>query len=338
MGAVSQIETRYLLADEYPLWDSFVDESTDGTIFHKSDWLEPISSWQNLNFSIIACFKGGRITGGMAFTWKKKFGRIPVIQMPLKTPVFGPVISRSKAQYQSKAESHTQEVVKALTGFIMSEFQMFHAQFPPSVKDIRHYEWDGFKTGIHYTYTAELNPDTDIRASFDHAVRKQIKKAELSDYNFHAENLEKYISVAWELEQLSFNRQDFDMVYATRENFSSFISGLMEKELVQIYTICLEETPVASRIVILDHPKGKVYDWLAGADQNHLSTGLNQQLMYLVLVELQKSEFKLFDFGGAGTSSIARYKSSYNFPIVPMYSASKERGVAQLGSLLKKLR
>lgn len=335
MRADNNIYTRYLQVAEYTLWDRFVDDSIEGTIFHKSVWLKSISTWQNLNFSIAACFKGGELIGGMAFTWKKKFGRIPVIQLPFKTLFFGPVIAQSKAKHQSKSESHQQAVVQSLTGFLMSEYQMFYAKFPPSVIDIRNYSWNGFQTGIHYTYLADLNPENDILSSFDHSVRKQINKGEKLNYIFHADNHENFISLAWELEQKSFNRQDFKLVYASKAAFMTFVSELIDMELAQVYSLYLENTPVASRIVLLDHPKSKVYDWLSGADKEHLSTGLNQLLMYRVLKELQKSDLSFFDFGGAGTSSIARYKSTYNFPLVPMYSVSKSRSIARLGMAIK---
>lgn len=338
MGAGSNIDTRYLTPEEYQLWDQFVDVCVDGTIFHKSTWLKPISALQNLNFSIAACFKGGELIGGMAFSWKKKFGLFPVIQIPARTFYFGPVIARSETQYQSKSESHHQSVVLALTKFLMFDYQMFRASFPPSVSDIRPYSWNGFQTSIHYTYRTDLIPEKDFLKSFDHSVRKQINKGKKLESAFHTENAVRDIRAAIELEQKSFRRQSFSMSPVSGTAFNDFVASLIENKLAQIYTISLNDTPVASRIVIQDRPKGIVYDWMAGADKNYLSTGLNQLLMYRVLEELQQSEFNYFDFGGAGTASIARYKSTFNFKLIPMYAVAKERGIAQIGEHLKYIR
>ena len=78
--------------------------------------------------------------------------------------------------------------------------------------------------------------------------------------------------------------------------------------------------------MILDQATGTAYYWHAGADKDFLNTGLNQLLV-----------LKSFDFVGADTESIARYKSTYNFPLVPMYSVSKSRSIARLGMAIKNL-
>lgn len=337
MGAVSQIDTRYLQADEYPLWNNFVDESADGTVFHKTQWLEPISAWQSLNFSIAACFKGGKIIGGMAFTWKKKFGKIPIIQMPLKTPVFGPVISYTNTKYRSKIERQVQATVQELSNFLMSDYQLFHAQFPSSVTDVRPYAWKGFSTSIHYTYRTLLTKDFDLSSVVESDITRRIKKASQLTYSHLEDNSEHYISQAWDLEQKSFQRQNFQQKSNNRNNFVEMVQKLVKENVAQVYTIDHEGKSVASIIMIQDLVKKAAYYWMAGADKEYLSTGLNQLLMIQVIQKYQKADFESFDLVGADTESIARYKSTFNFPLIPIYSASKERGLVQAGLIIKRI-
>lgn len=337
MAASNSIQIRYLESHEYDLWDQFVDQCDFGTIFHKSQWLNPISKWQNLNFSIVGCYKGNQLTGGMAFTWKKKFGRIPIIQLPVKTPVFGPVISYSDTKYLSKIESQIHTVTKDLINFLLKDYQLFYAQFPPAFIDIRPYNWEGFDSDVHYTYSIKFHSEIDLEAGFNPDIKRRIKKAYTLKYQLHENATEEYIAYAWDLEQKSFDRQGFKMQYTAKESFVSFILDLVQKKSGEVFTIMHEEKPVASVIMILDQATGTAYYWHAGADKDFLNTGLNQLLVLKIMEKYKVSDLKSFDFVGADTESIARYKSTFNFPLVPMYSVSKSRSIARLGMAIKNL-
>ncbi len=336
MANSNKIETRYLQEDEYPLWDAFVDQSPEGTIFQKSIWLKAFAQWQHLELRIAACYKGKELTGGMAFTCKKKFGLIKVMQIPFKTPFFGPVLSDTETKYRSKIESKRHTTLNALTDFLMSDIGMFTAVFAPTVKDVRPFIWKGFETKVHYTYISKLDKETDLLLQYDPPVRRQIKKGEQHPHTFHKENAREDILGAQKLEQQSFERQNLDLKYALGDSFVEFIQTLLEESSAQVYTIKTDGKPAASQLVIMDQAKKIAYYWLAGADPKFLSTGLNQLLLHMVLQDLQEQGFKGFDFVGAGTETIARYKSTFNFPLVPMYSVSKSRGMTKFGLMIKK--
>jgi len=112
MGKSNHIETRYLSQEEFARWDQLVALSEDGTIFQTSAWLQAFAKWQNLTFRIAGCFKGDQLTGGMAFTCKKKFGWIRVMQIPYKTSFYGPVLAKTETKYISKKESHHQGIIE----------------------------------------------------------------------------------------------------------------------------------------------------------------------------------------------------------------------------------
>jgi Acetyltransferase (GNAT) domain len=336
MASSNNIETRYLQEEEYPLWDAFVDQSPEGTIYHKTIWLKAFAQWQNLELKVAACYKGKELTGGMAFTCKKKFGLIKVMQIPFKTPFYGPVLSDTETKYRSKIESKRHSTLNALTDFLMSDIGMFTAVFAPSVEDVRPFIWKGFETRVHYTYISKLDKETDLLVQYDPPVRRQIKKGEQYPHSFHKENAREDILRAQKLEQQSFERQNLDLKYAMGDSFVTFIQSLLEEDSVQVYTIKTEGRAAASLLVILDQAKKMAYYWLAGADPEFLSTGLNQLLLHLVLEDLKEQGFKGFDFVGAGTETIARYKATYNFPLVPVQTVNKARGIARLALIIKK--
>lgn len=259
MATTNSIETRYLDSSEYELWDQFVDGSTHGTIFHKSLWLQPVAGFQKLSFSIVGSFKGGKLVGGIAFTWKKKFGLIPVIQMPIKTPFFGPVISYSDTKYRSKIESQVQSITTALCSFITSRYQYFHAQFPPSFTDVRPYVWNGFEARVHYTYVTDLQDNPELLEDFDSDIKRRIKKALELNHQLNIDNSAENISFAWKLEQLSFERQNFSLSSFGEVDFLSLIQILESKGASEVITMSHSGKPVASVVSILDRVKGVAY-------------------------------------------------------------------------------
>jgi hypothetical protein len=332
----NKIEIRYLETGEYEQWDHFVDESEFGTIFQKSIWLKPLAEFQHLSFSIAACFKGGKMIGGMAFTWKKKFGLLPIIQIPLKTPFFGPVFVSSNTKYRSRIESQLHTVMVAFNDFILSRYQHFPVSFPPAICDIRPYSWNGFETGVRYTYVSELNPDIQLQEDFDSDIRRRIKKAGELEHEVSIDNSDKYITHAWDLEQQSFRRHHFQQSGFSKQEFLSFIKTLSGEGSSMVFSMIHDGAPIASVVTVHEKTRGIAYYWQAGANKEYLSTGLNQLLIQRVIEHYTSEGYKKFDLLGADTDTIARYKSTFNFPLVPMYSVSKSRGISKFGLMIKK--
>lgn len=337
MANSSKIEIRYLEPVEYEQWDQFVDESEFGTIFQKSIWLEPLAKFQHLSFSIVSCFKGGKMIGGMAFTWKKKFGLLPIIQIPLKTPFFGPVFISSNTKYRSRIESQLHAVMSAFNDYILSRYQHISITFPPSISDIRPYSWNGFETGIRYTYISELNPEVQIQDDFDSDIRRRIKKAEELDYKIITDISDENITHAWELEQQSFLRHQFQQSGFSKQEFLSFIKTLSGEGSLLVFSMIHEGAPIASVVTVHEKTRGIAYYWQAGANKEYLNTGLNQLLIQRVIEHYSSDGYQKFDLLGADTNTIAKYKSTFNFPLVPMYSVSKSRGLSKLGLMIKKI-
>jgi len=256
MGNSTKIDIRYLEPGEYEQWDHFVDESEFGTIFQKSIWLMPLAEFQHLSFSIAACFKGGKMIGGMAFTWKKKLGLFPIIQMPFKTPFFGPVFVSSNTRYRSKIESQLHSVMGAFNDFILSRYQYFSASFPPAMTDIRPYSWNGFETRIRYTYVSELNPDIQLQEGFNSDIRRRIKKAQELEHEVMIDNSDKFIAYAWELEQQSFRRQHFQQSGFSKQEFLSFIKIFSGEGSSMVFTMIYQGAPIASVVTVHEKTKG----------------------------------------------------------------------------------
>jgi hypothetical protein len=206
----------------------------------------------------------------------------------------------------------------------------------PSFRDIRPFTWSGFHAAVNYTFIGNIREGIDLASGYDPSLKRQIKKGEKLEFDFRKDNSPSVILHARDLEQRSFKRQGLRLEYGDEKGFTEWIMQLCAAGSAQTYMIS-HHGAAAGQIIILDRPKKTAYYWLAGADQEILPTGLNQLFLHLVLTDLQEQGFEYFDFVGAGTESIARYKSTFNFPLVPFYSINFSRGLAGMALKIKAL-
>lgn len=92
-NSILEINTKYgirlLHEQEWEMWDRFVFQQRDGTIFHTSIWLR---HQQDRTLKIYGVFFNGELVAGLPLSIKKKAG-FRVAAMPVMTPYSGPVVA-----------------------------------------------------------------------------------------------------------------------------------------------------------------------------------------------------------------------------------------------------
>jgi hypothetical protein len=167
------------------LWDSFVEESPDKTIFHTWKFLkiiEKYSGYTLLSFGIFEQKKDTLISLFPLFFQKRMgmkflFSHPPMSGVPfiglLMNPEYSAVSQRQKERLLGMVVHEVNSEIQALAPNYIS------ISLGPTVKDIRPFLWNGFTMGIDYTYTVNLNPSLDsIWNSFDRTTKKEIRSAE----------------------------------------------------------------------------------------------------------------------------------------------------------------
>jgi len=317
----NKINIRYLVEDEFYLWDLFVDECEHGTIFNKTYWLKNIFSYKNTKFKVLAGFdKNDKIIAGFAFGYKIKFGIFKIINPPVITPYNSILIKERNTNKRSKNESYNFGILNEIIQFLDKNFNFIKIRFTPNHSDIRPFIWNKYNESIFYTYNLKLGKKETIFENFDSDIKRRIKKAKQLLYSIKTEQNDENINAFYNLQNISFEKQKHNF-NLTKEQFINFMQILFHEDKAKIYTVYLEDKPVASCVLVFD--KTNAYYWLAGSDYKYLNTGLNQLLFWEMINDLSKNEIKNFDFLGANTNTIAKYKSTYNFKLVPYYSIEK---------------
>jgi len=323
--SVDSITIRLLNKDEYYLWDIFVNECKYGTIFNSTFWLKNLLNYKNIQFKILAVFDANKeIVAGFAFGQKNKFGVFKIVVPTPYTPYNGILIKEKKSKYQSKIESFNFKILNYINKFLLSNYKYISISFSPDYNDIRPFSWNNYNTKILYTYRLKLENLSNIFDNFDSDIKRRIKKAKQLSYEIKVENNQHSIKTFYQLQNLSFEKQKHQF-NLSEEEFINFMQGIFKKNAARIYTIYTDDSvPVASCVVLLSN--NTAYYWLAGSNPNFLNTGFNQLLFWEMLNDLSENKIERFDFMGANTNSIARYKSTYNFTLTPYYSATIVNG------------
>lgn len=330
---MSEFRVRYLKEEEHEAWDAFVDHSEYGTIFHKSYWNNAIFALDpQVSFQVVACFKEDRIIAGLSTGSMKKFGFIRTMVPPYASPFYGILFKERDTDMLSKLESYRYEVLDELLAFIEKEFQIIRLSLLPGFEDIRSFNLRSYTSEEKYTYLVDTsNPDL-LFEKFLPALRRQIKKGEKLDYQIRELSGSGEMSIVYDLIETSYSRQRHSFRFG-RQQFYDFMEQPELGKHLKVYSIWQEDKPVAAIVLLVD--RSTAYYWLAGVDPQFSNTGLNQVLMWQLLKKMPELGITSFDFMGANTPSIAKYKSGYNFMLVSYHQLSREsgRGARQLMSV-----
>lgn len=310
---------RYLDQSEFGKWDIFVDECEDGAIFNKSFWLEGLfKSQKNITFKILGCFdNNSKLVGGFAFGYIKKFSLFSIIVPPCLTPYSGILIKKRPSKNISKIESYRLNISNNIVSFLNKHFSQVSLILSPTYNDIRGYIWGDFNEKVMYTYYSNLNNPNDLFESFDPDVKRQIKKLENTDVTI---NKNDSIETFFDLQEKAFLRQKHSFKLSKKQ-FYRFLEELDSEKCYKVYTIYESGVPAYSTIMVFY--KQTAYYWLAGGDPKFFAKGHNKFLLWEIMLDLNKEGMTDFDFVGANTPSISKYKSNFGFNLVPYYALEK---------------
>lgn len=316
---------RYLNENEFDLWDDFVEEYESGSLFNKTYWLRNIYRSKQATLKIIGCFdKNNDLIAGYAFGHKRKFYIFPIIIPPSITPINNIVFKERDTKSNSKRESYYFKLFSQIIEFLERYYVIISFTFPFNFIDVRPFLWKNYKGEIRYTYFSDISDLDDVFSNFDSDIIRRIKKTDDLSFKIDTGKDLNNVETFYNLQELSFRKQHH-YFRLTKSQFIDFMKILISKEKAKIYTIYLDQKPVASNIILFD--KNIAYYWLAGSDPLYLKTGVNQLLLWEVLKDSRNAGIKYFDFVGANTSTIAKYKGTFNFKLYPYYNLYKETGI-----------
>lgn len=174
-----------------------------------------------------------------------------------------------------------------------------------------HWEWDINKKAIFkksgYIYEPHLDIIHDLTIPIDKQFmslhkgrRKNIRRAEKADVKFREIQTVSEFEKSYELIQDTYKRVRLPM--PDKSLFSKSYVTLTKNNILKVFVAIFEEKIIGTRMVLCYN--SLVYDWYAGASNNHLDKYPNDFLPWKVIEWGSENGYKYFDFGGAGKPDI----------------------------------
>jgi hypothetical protein len=173
-------EVRELEKGEYPEWDSFVDKSPQGTVFHKASWLD---SDEDYEFKILACMHKGNIVAGMPLPYIRRYG-VKLGTHPFLTEYLGVLFRESNQKYNTRL-SFERELSKALAKTVKNFAPYIKYAFHSNFVDPLPFVYTGLSVRTNFHYVLSLEGDLDaILNGMEKDTRNRIVRSLKNDLEF----------------------------------------------------------------------------------------------------------------------------------------------------------
>ncbi len=299
--------------DEYPIWDSFVASSTQGTIFNTTGWAECIKEVFGVQHALYGVFRNDSFVGGISFFHKKKLG-LPLITKFLLTPYCGILFSLPQEQKYQKALTEQNEIIDLLLAQLEQQFAFIHLSLHPAVFDLRQFLWRNWQSLPQYTYINSLANLSEAWERLSSSTRRKINRAEEKQLVI-SEKTDPMQLLQFQEESYSRNHLKPPLPFHL---FKRYCDVLLRKKFLRIFSISDKEGNVyGERAVVVW--KSFAYDWIAGTNPQYLDENANHLLAWEIFKKLSSEGAKTFDFLGANTPSIVEFKRSFGGELVTYF-------------------
>lgn len=270
-------------------YDDLADESPQGSLFHKSWWLETVA--QN-NYEILAIKKNGKILAAWPLTYKK-FAGMKLILLPQLTPKLGIIFAPSQKEKYSEKLSEEIDLETELIK-LLPKHCFFKQHFSSEFTNWLPFYWAGYRQTTRYTYVIDDLSDIDkvwdnIRYSTKRKINMAIKHGIKIEHNLGSDKL-------YELNEKTFKRQKLSVPYS-REYLRRIEEACKKRNASKMF-FAVDETGQIHAAVYIIYDSKTAYYLIGGGDPSLNKYGAH----FLALWEAIKFASKVsqsFDFEGS---------------------------------------
>ena len=302
-----------LTGDSLFYWDDFVDSSPQGTIFHKSYWIQTSATASKTPMEIIAVLdKNENIIAGLPVFFKRKYGLPYSISNLALSPSGGFLLSPQSSKNVRENEQKDKLCLTFLSQYIINKKAFLNLVYNyPNFIDLRPLIREGWKSKLNYTYILMLE---DLWNNISKKTRNIIRKAE-------RENIEVIVEynpeIYWDLIKDTYKKQNQTVPF-TKEYITSLMDVAIEHNSGEMWLAKMPNGDVASAEFILWDNK-MVHRWSAASNTEYKNTGATSLLLYKIFIEMQNRGHSKMNLMAANTPHLTKFVSGFNPTLTPDY-------------------
>jgi len=297
------------LIDDEERWDTFVDESASGRLFHKWDFMKITGKHTGFKFPHYGIFKGNELIGIFPLFQKQMHGiNLLLSPPPLQSmiPYLGFVMGR---RYDTAKQSKKESMLRIVTEDLESEFATLAPNYlaitqAPGFIDVRQFLSEGYDARIHFSYLIDLTPPlSEIWNGFSSNLRTKLRKVEKYGYR-----LEKStdISIFYSTVAERFSDPDINIPMISQAYFEDLFRAYPGE--LGLYYLYDAEGAVTGVQATQEY---KVFTLWMGAPKMTAMPG-NEFLQWLLPGQAKSEGYRQMENIGANNENLNLFKSKFN--------------------------
>lgn len=318
---IENYQRQYLTSTHYALWDTFVDNSPQSTIYGKSWYLAALQC----PFQILVILANQQILAGLVLT---KDGR-----NHFANPYLGKYLGIYYANF--KGTAYNQETKRRkLTDLLLAEITKlptFNYFFHPQFATYFPFYINNFESRPRYSYWINLKDQSlvEITAKFHSKLRSEIKLAEQQKFKITTDiSLDIFVNTCQQTFLQKGAKFPFKLSF-----LRNYCEKLLERKVLQMSGIKDQQGRIMAVVGILKTPQTSTLI-LSGFDKRIIQRGVNELLLYHC-IQVAKKQANFFDFEGSMIPTIESFYRKFGGDYTPYLNIYKN---STRQFLLEKLR
>lgn len=313
----------YILGEnEIGFWDNYITRSSNGTIFHKFEWLKAAEEHSKMKLLPVAVSKGNHIVCLLPLFQKKKYG-FKILLSPPNTcaiPYLGPILNIPSSNRYNFEQTYIDSIDEIMLFAEKSiGFDYLRLVHTPDIIDMRPYFWKNYYVQPNYTYTFDLTAkNEELYNSFHSSTKNAIKKA-LDNKDIVISRDTKYTRDILSLVRQRYAAQKRKFKVSDRY-FDTIMSSSLSENIESIAIIHKDRT-IAGDITLTD--QHNAYAWIGSVSREDNFPGVGELVLWEEIKELTGRGFTTYDFVGANTKHIRKHKAKYGAQLVDYFVVHK---------------
>lgn len=313
------------------LWDSFIDQSPYGLLFHKWDFLKITERHTGYTFLPYGVYKGSELICLFPLFSKRVNGLHVILSPPPLQgviPYLGFVVGKEFDTLKQSKKVACLDIISTDMESELAELNphYFSARLVPGFNDIRHFLWNHYSPATHYTYIIDVTrPLDEIWNNFNYKLRVTLRKLESA--GMHLEKGED-ISPLYNAVSKRFSSPVMGVPMICKQFFTDLFAAYPQ-ELGAYYLYDRDDTLVAT----LATQEYKRFSLWIGMPKMGNTFG-NEYLEWLLIQKAKSSGFSECENIGANNQNLNQFKVKFNPDLSVFFEISKKDATGRMAEWL----
>ncbi|WP_235808229.1 GNAT family N-acetyltransferase [Methanoculleus horonobensis] len=291
------------------LWDSFVDASTYGLLFHRWDYITITAEHAGYRLLPYGIYKGEELVCLAPLYVKSTHGVKMLFSPPpmqAVVPYQGFVPAKS---FDTLKLGKKEEIMDLIAGDLSAEIDAisphyFSLTLVPGLTDVRQFLWRGYDPKIHYTYVVDISrPAETIWSDFHYKLRNKLRKAEKAGMDLvrSADVSALYASLAER-----FSQPEMKIPMISRRYFKELFRAYPEN--LAAYYLYDREGALTGAVATQEYKRFLL--WIGTPRFEGAHAG-NEYLQWLLIQRAKAEGYSYLENIGANTPDLNFFKSKF---------------------------